>query len=97
MVTTPRCREMHLYVLMTNCCPRRGCVCCSSSGELINALVEIANQNAELGPDRRIEHVILETTGDGAFIAWKIQVEAGLNLFFLCTQQVWQILDQFFE
>ncbi|KAL1927759.1 hypothetical protein VTP01DRAFT_3580 [Rhizomucor pusillus] len=40
-----------------------GCVCCSSSGELINALVEIANQNAELGPDRRIEHVILETTG----------------------------------
>lgn len=38
-------------------------MCCSSSGELINALVEIANQNAELGPDRRIEHVILETTG----------------------------------
>ncbi|OBZ88105.1 COBW domain-containing protein 1 [Choanephora cucurbitarum] len=40
-----------------------GCVCCSSSGELINALVEIAMRNLEVPKDRQIEHVILETTG----------------------------------
>ncbi|KAI8335640.1 CobW/HypB/UreG, nucleotide-binding domain-containing protein [Choanephora cucurbitarum] len=39
-----------------------GCVCCSSSGELINALVEIAMRNLEM-PNKQIDHVILETTG----------------------------------
>lgn len=41
----------------------RGCVCCSSSGELINALVEIASRNEQVEPEKRIDHVILETTG----------------------------------
>ncbi|KAI8091441.1 CobW/HypB/UreG, nucleotide-binding domain-containing protein [Gilbertella persicaria] len=40
-----------------------GCVCCSSSGELINALVEIAMRNLEEPKEKRIQHVILETTG----------------------------------
>ncbi|KAI8371129.1 CobW/HypB/UreG, nucleotide-binding domain-containing protein [Blakeslea trispora] len=40
-----------------------GCVCCSSSGELINALVEIAMRNLEVAKHNRIQHVILETTG----------------------------------
>ncbi|KAI8148914.1 CobW/HypB/UreG, nucleotide-binding domain-containing protein [Fennellomyces sp. T-0311] len=38
-----------------------GCVCCSSSGELINALVEIANKNE--CTEKKIQHVILESTG----------------------------------
>lgn len=41
----------------------RGCVCCSSSGELINALVEIAMRNEHEPIENRIQHVILETTG----------------------------------
>jgi G3E family GTPase len=41
----------------------RGCVCCSSSGELINALVEIAMRNQDEPLQNRIQHVILETTG----------------------------------
>lgn len=40
-----------------------GCVCCSSSGELINALVEIAMRNGHEPPEKAIQHVILETTG----------------------------------
>ncbi|CAO3612861.1 unnamed protein product [Mucor hiemalis] len=40
-----------------------GCVCCSSSGELINALVEIAMRNGHEPPEKSIQHVILETTG----------------------------------
>ncbi|CAO0792972.1 unnamed protein product [Mucor circinelloides] len=40
-----------------------GCVCCSSSGELINALVEIALRNDHEPKEKRIQHVILETTG----------------------------------
>ncbi|KAL9553399.1 hypothetical protein MBANPS3_003312 [Mucor bainieri] len=40
-----------------------GCVCCSSSGELINALVEIALRNEHEPKEKRIQHVILETTG----------------------------------
>ncbi|KAI7882082.1 CobW/HypB/UreG, nucleotide-binding domain-containing protein [Mucor mucedo] len=40
-----------------------GCVCCSSSGELINALVEIAMRNDHEPKEKSIEHVILETTG----------------------------------
>ncbi|CEP08272.1 hypothetical protein [Parasitella parasitica] len=40
-----------------------GCVCCSSSGELINALVEIAMRNEHEPEDKRIQHVVLETTG----------------------------------
>lgn len=38
-------------------------MCCSSSGELINALVEIAMRNEHEPKDKRIQHVILETTG----------------------------------
>lgn len=45
----------------------RGCVCCSSSGELINALVEIASRNRDLPPSQHIDHVILETTGEQVF------------------------------
>lgn len=41
----------------------RGCVCCSSSGELINALVEIAMRNDHEPQEKSIQHVILETTG----------------------------------
>jgi G3E family GTPase len=41
----------------------RGCVCCSSSGELINALVEIAMRNDHEPNQKSIQHVILETTG----------------------------------
>ena len=42
----------------------RGCVCCSSSGELISALVEIANKNEYVNTeDKKIQHVILESTG----------------------------------
>lgn len=41
----------------------RGCVCCSSSGELINTLGEIALRNKEEPSENRIHHVILETTG----------------------------------
>lgn len=42
----------------------RGCVCCSSSGELIAVLGEIAdrNQTAE-NEDDKTDHVILESTG----------------------------------
>ncbi|GAA5802905.1 CobW/HypB/UreG, nucleotide-binding domain-containing protein [Helicostylum pulchrum] len=40
-----------------------GCVCCSSSGELINALAEIAMRNHYESEDKSIQHVILETTG----------------------------------
>ncbi|KAI9275608.1 CobW/HypB/UreG, nucleotide-binding domain-containing protein [Phascolomyces articulosus] len=48
-----------------------GCVCCSSSGELISALVEIANKNEYIETtttdkeqeDKKIQHVILESTG----------------------------------
>ncbi|KAI9499544.1 CobW/HypB/UreG, nucleotide-binding domain-containing protein [Zychaea mexicana] len=40
-----------------------GCVCCSSSGELIGALSEIANRNELVEPEKRIQHVILESTG----------------------------------
>ncbi|KAG2225023.1 hypothetical protein INT45_003223 [Circinella minor] len=42
-----------------------GCVCCSSSGELISALVEIANKNEYVNreEDKKIQHVILESTG----------------------------------
>ncbi|KAI7877828.1 cobW-domain-containing protein [Lichtheimia hyalospora FSU 10163] len=38
-----------------------GCVCCSSSGELINTLLEIIQENEMT--DKPIDHVILETTG----------------------------------
>lgn len=41
----------------------RGCVCCSSSGELINALEEITIRNEQVPEEKKIQHVILETTG----------------------------------
>ncbi|KAI8385022.1 CobW/HypB/UreG, nucleotide-binding domain-containing protein [Radiomyces spectabilis] len=40
-----------------------GCVCCSSTGELINALYEIADRNHHESKEKQIDHVILETTG----------------------------------
>ncbi|RUO96137.1 CobW/HypB/UreG, nucleotide-binding domain-containing protein [Jimgerdemannia flammicorona] len=42
-----------------------GCVCCSSSGELVRVLYDISNRNEdpETPADRRIDWVILETTG----------------------------------
>lgn len=38
-----------------------GCVCCSSSGELVNTLLEIIQQNETT--QKPIDHIILETTG----------------------------------
>lgn len=48
----------------------RGCVCCSSSGELVNTLLEIIQQNEMT--HKPIDHIILETTGNHEFarVVW---------------------------